>query len=393
VTPPQAGGRDSRVLVLSQRNLSKGKELTTQYELEDLLGELDDVSVLAPGPARHADTGMMARRLVNGGLLRAGLPRRSPPWTRPSMRPTRVVGEHDLFFMVVGQASQLAYLHRLQGWRERSRYAVCFLLEVWTHQVAENADYYRLLREFDAVYMLTPQAGPALQALGAPTPGFLPTGVDARAADPLHPRGVAPVRGIDVYAYGRTSPALHRQLLELVDTAGLSYQYDTMFEGKVFHPVEHRALLANSLKRARYHLAHRINDAPQRLQRTGGEESLSTRYFEASASGAVLLGSRPRTPDFDACFDWPDAVIDVPWDCDDLAGVLRDLAGQPDRLAAARAAGVRAALLRHDWAYRWERVLTDAGLSVPAQVRARQARLQEQALAVTSDSLTPRVAA
>jgi len=382
--------RDSRVLVLSQRNLAKGKELTTQYELEDLLGQLDDVQLLAPGPAARADTGMMARRLVNGGLLRAGLPRRSPPWTKPSMRPTRVVGQHDLFFMVVGQASQLAYLHRLEGWRERSRHAVCFLLEVWTDRVAEDADYYRLLRDFDAVYMLTPQAAPALAALGAPAPAFLPAGVDAQAANPLTPRGVPPTRGIDVYAYGRTSPVLHQQLLQLVETEGLVYQYDTMFEGKIFHPVEHRALLTNSLKRARYHLAHRINDAPQRLRRTGGEESLSTRYFEASAGGAVLLGSRPRTPDFEACFDWPDAVIDVPWDCDDLAGVLHDLEAQPDRLAAVRAAGVRAALLRHDWSYRWERVLGDAGLAVTPQVRDRQARLQEQALAVTPESLTPR---
>ena len=388
MTPPAAGGRDSRVLVLSQRNLHTSKSLTTQFEFEDMLLDLDDVQLLAPGPAPHADTGMMARRIVNGGLQRAGLPRRSPPWTKPSMRPTPVEGEHDLFFMVVSDSNQLSFLERLKGWRERSRTAVCLLLEVWSRQVPDNADYYRILREFDAVYMLTPQSAPALQALGAPPPVFLPVGVDAERVSPLYRRPVPAARAIDVYAYGRTAPTLHQQLLDLVDTEGLSYQYDTTFQAKVPNHVEHRALLANSLKRAKYHLAHRINDDPQRLHRTGGEESLSTRYFEASASGAVMLGSRPRTPDFDACFDWPDAVIEVPWDCDDVAGVLHDLGGQPDRLAAARSAGVRAALLRHDWAYRWERVLDDAGLSVPEQLHARRARLQEQAAAVTPESLT-----
>jgi len=389
MTPPATGDRDSRVLVLSQRNLHTSKSLTTQFEFEDMLLGLDDVQLLAPGPAPHADTGMMARRIVNGGLQRAGLPRRTPPWTKPSMAPARVQGEHDLFFMVVSDSNQLSFLERLKGWRERSRTAVCLLLEVWSRQVPANADYYRILREFDAVYTLTPQSAPALQALGAPLPVFLPVGVDAERSNPLHPRSVPPARAIDVYAYGRTSPRLHEQLLDLVDTEGLSYQYDTTFQAKVPDHVEHRALLANSLKRTRYHLAHRINDSPARLHRTGGEESLSTRYFEASASGAVMLGSRPRTPDFDACFDWPDAVIDVPWDCDDVAGVLHDLDGQPDRLAAARAAGVRAALLRHDWAYRWERVLADAGLSVPEQLHTRTARLQEQAATVTPESLTP----
>lgn len=384
--------RDSRVLVLSQRHLHTSKSLTTQYELEDLLRTLDDVQVLAPGRASHADTGAMARRLVNGGLARAGLPRRSPPWTKPSMRPTRVVGQHDLFFAVFSDANQLSFLQRLPGWRERSRTAVCFLLEVWSRRVPPNADYYRLLRDFDAVYLFTPQSAAALRTLGAPPPEFLPVGVDALAADPLHPRGVPPPRSTDVYAYGRTSPTWHRQLRDLVDTRGLSYQYDTTWKAEVPDHADHRALLANSLQRARYHLAHRITDTPLRLARTGGEESLSTRYFEATASGAVLLGSRPRTADFDACFDWPDAVVDVPYDCDDVAGVLDDLDRQPDRLAAARAAGVRAALLRHDWAYRWERVLTDAGLSVPPQVRARQARLRKAAEAVTPESLSPRSA-
>lgn len=382
--PADGADRDSRVLVLSQRRLHTAKHLTLQYELEDLLAGLDDVQVLSPDPVTHEDASVATRYALNGGLRRAGLPRHSPPANRPSMRPTRVQGSHDLFFAVFSEAAELSYLRRLRGWRERSRYAVCLLLEVWSHAVPRDRDYYRLLSEFDAVYLFTPAAAPALAALGAPTPAFLPAGVDAERTSPLPD---PPPRTTDVYAYGRTSPVLHRQLLDLVRTSGLTYVYDTTLQAKVPDHVDHRALLAEQMKRSVYTLAHRINDSPSRARRTGGEESLSTRYFEATAGGAVLLGSRPRTPDFAACFDWPDAVVDVPYDSPDLAAVLHELAGQPDRLAEARAHGVRAGLLRHDWVYRWEQVLRDARLASTPAMRARQDRLHERAAAVSSTAL------
>ena len=371
------------MLLLSQRRLQTAKHLTMVYEFEDAVRALDDVQLVAPGPAPHADTGVVARRLMNGGLSRAGLPRRSPPWTQPSMRPTTVAGHHDLFFAVFTDAHQLAHLHRLKGWRERSTRAVCFLTEVWSSAVEADADYYSLLSQFDAVYLFTPQAGPALRALGAPDPVFLPVGVDAALFAPV-PR--APQRVVDLYTYGRTSPVVHRQLLDLVDSRGLSYVYDTTFQAKVPDHVEHRALMANLLQRSGASLAHRINDSGHRLIRTGGEESLSSRYFEISAAGAVVLGSRPRTPDFGACFDWPDAVVELPYDCQDVEAVLEELEGQRDRLERARRHGVRAGLLRHDWVHRWRRILEDAGMSVPDRVREREALLRSLADQVPAGS-------
>ena len=80
-------------------------------------------------------------------------------------------------------------------------------------------------------------------------------------------------------------------------------------------------------------------------------------------------------------------MIDVPYDCPDVREVLHDLAGQPERLAAARAAGVRGALLQHDWSHRWQRILGDAGLSVTPQLRERQDRMRAQAQAVTPEAL------
>jgi hypothetical protein len=65
---------------------------------------------------------------------------------------------------------------------------------------------------------------------------------------------------------------------------------------------DHRALLVNLLKRARFCLAHRINETPQRREPTGGDEALSRSYFEAAAGGAVQLGSGTSSPECDECF-------------------------------------------------------------------------------------------
>lgn len=387
--PRASASQDSRVLVLSQRRLHTAKHLTMLYEFEDAVCSFDDALVMAPGRVPHADAGSLTRRVLHSGLARVGGPRRSPPWNKPSMRPTSVVGQHDLFFAIFSDAFELSYLRRVKGWRERCRRAVCFLTEVWSPKLQQNADYYDVLREFDAVYLFTPQAGLTLASLGGPQPSFLPVGVDAELFSPVPS---APDRVIDVYTYGRTSPVLHQQLLNLVvEAQGITYLYDTTFQAKVPDHREHRALLANMLKRSKYSLAHRINDSSQRLRRTGGEESLSSRYFEASAAGAVMLGSRPRTPDFEACFDWPDAVIDLPYESLEVEELLHDLAEQPDRLARARANGVEAALRRHDWVYRWEQVLTDAGLELSAGMRERQMRLQELAAQVSPETVGPRV--
>lgn len=368
--------RDSRVLVLSQRNLHRPLFHALQYQFEDLLTSLDDVQLVAPLAHPHPDVSSLGRRVLNGTLRRARWPRHSPPGNRPSMQPMRVTTEHDLFFAVIHDAYQLSYLNRLDGWRERSRRAVCLLMEVWTPGVARDADYYAMLRQFDAVYAFTPAAAPRLVQLGAPPPQFLTAGIDALQSRP-GPR--APKRVVDVYAYGRTSPVVHRQLLDLVDDVGLTYLYDTTADASVPDHAAHRALLANVMKRSRFLLAHRINDSPERRERTGGEESLSTRYFEASAGGAVILGSRPRTPAFDECFDWPDAVIDLPYDGTGVAEVLHELAAQPERLALARAAGVQAGLRRHDWAYQWERVLADSGLQPAPGLTRRYEQLAEAA--------------
>lgn len=373
-------------MVFSQRRLHRAPFHAPQYEFEDLLTEIDDVVLLAPPRSEEGPVAQAGRHVMNGAKKRARIPRRSPPWNRPMMATTPVEGEHDLFFAVFNDAYQISYLNDLPGWRQRCRRAVCFLLEAWSTTVARDADYYRLLSEFDAVYLFTPASAAALRAVGVPEPRFLAAGTDALVFAPRSPMQARP---LDVLSYGRTSPAVHHQLLEIVGDDDLTYVYDTHTDGAVLDFPEHRLLQASLMKRSSYFIAHAINDSPVRRERTGGEESLSTRYFEGAAGGAIMLGSRPSVAEFDANFDWTDAVIEMPWDCPDVRGVLLDLGRQPERLAVARTQAIATSLLRHDWVYRWEQVLADAGMPLLPAARARQAALAARAADVAPHVHTP----
>lgn len=376
--------RDSRVLVLSQRAVSGSVCHTTQYELEDLLLAIDDTVLLAPGQVARPLVQQSAARVANAVRVRAGRPRRAPLHPAPLMRRTPLRTSHDLLLVVVHHPFQLAYLDAVPGWRERCRRAVCLVVEMWGSTLEEERDYVDRLRQFDAVHLFNPGPAAELAARGVPSPTFMPLGIDAlRWAPPPAPHR----RSVDVLSYGRRSPDVHAQLLALAERDGLTYLYDTVVDGVVRDHAEHRAALSGTLQRTRYTLAHTINDAPDRRRRSGGQEALSSRYLEGAVGGAVLLGSRPRTPDFDACFPWTDAVIDLPWDGGDVSALVAHLDEDPERLATARAAGLRGALARHDWAHRWAEVLQAAGLSPRASHEERLQRLAERAEAVSVDVL------
>ena len=376
------GSRDSRILILSQRQFQRKAFHGPQYEFEDVIAQIDDVQLLAPRAAVESPAGEAARHLINGTKRHLGVKRRSPPWIRPAMVRTPVQSKHDLFFAVFNDAYQLSYLHQMPGWRESCTRAVCFLLEAWSPSVLLDADYYQMLRQFDAVYLFTPASALALQGLGAPAPAFLAAGTDTLAFAPWRR---PPVRSVDVFSYGRTAPAVHAQLLDMAGRDEIAYLYDSTEDGVVTHFPQHRMLQASIMKRSSFFLAHRINDSPLRRHRTMGEESLTTRYFEGAAGGAIMLGSSPPVEEFSSNFDWEDAIIDLPWDCTDVKTVLHDLQRQPERLARARASAISNSLLRHDWLYRWEQVLGDAGMPLLQAGQDRKAKLSSVANGIAPD--------
>ena len=354
--------------MFSKRNVEIRKYHAFQYEFEDVIGAIDDVRLVAPPAAPASRLAGLRHRATH----RLGLGR---PRADPEIQPVRIAGEYDLFFAVLHFATDIPHLEQLHGWRERCDKAVCYIVEVYDRP--DMRAYLELLREFrfDRVFLFHPRMGGLVTELsGAPT-GHFPVGVDALRFSP-HPH--PPERTVDLYQFGRRSEVTHAAALELARRDGLFYVYDTVFNVPLPEPRAHRELIASIMKRSRYFFAYR----PTQDVTRPSEETLAARYFEGIGGGAVLLGDAPDVPEFHANFDWPDAVIPIPYEATDLKGILAELDAQPERLARARLNNDLATLRRHDWAYRWMQVLDAAGLAPLPRVHERLERLEALAAQV-----------
>lgn len=117
-------------------------------------------------------------------------------------------------------------------------------------------------------------------------------------------------------------------------------------------------------------------------------DEISSRFYEGVAAGAVMLGEAPRTDTFRKLFDWPDAVIHLPFDSPDVDQILAALDADPKRMEQARRHNLHFGALRHDWVHRLRTVYETLELPPTPAMLEREARLKlmaEQAL----DARTP----
>jgi hypothetical protein len=153
---------------------------------------------------------------------------------------------------------------------------------------------------------------------------------------------------------------------------------------------EHRALLANTIKRTRYFIGFSpASLAGSKADKVAGEQVLPGRLFEGAAGGAVILGTAPKCPEFLEYFDWPDVVVELDPEAGDVASLVGELETQPERLERIRRTNAVQCLLRHDWAYRWERILQSVGMQPRSQLHQRRAELARIAKIVAQSRATP----
>jgi hypothetical protein len=349
---------DARVLVVSQRLRAPHVSRATIYELEDVIAEVDAADVAACPPRGGSGLGRRLEKAIfklGGGLSS----RRQPP---------RAGGPYELAFVACEDVSDLVALGDLRPWLVGARIRVCWIEEMWARDVNRGRFEVAMLRAFDHVFLSCAGTIPSLREATSLPVTFLAPAVDAIT---FHPGG-EPRREIDVYNMGRRSGVTHGALLRLAAQRGWFYVYDTIAGNRVSAPNEHRFLLANLIKRTRYFVANRakIDHAQAR-----GQDELGARHFEGAAGGAVLIGEPPQCDTFRENFDWPDAVVPMPWDAHDPAEVIDSLEADPVRVARIRADNVRNVLLRHDWVYRWQAVLRAVGLAERPELTARTGRL------------------
>jgi hypothetical protein len=286
--------------------------------------------------------------------------------------------DYDLLLALCQAPSDLRYLTALRGVRDRCRRSACLLEEVWSADLERWRGDLKRIADFDAVFTSIASSATALSDVMGRRCHVILGGVDAVKFCPYPD---PPARSIDVYSMGRRPEAVHGALMLLARCGRLFYVYDTVRNFAIIDPAEHRALLRDLVKRSRHFLAYhaKFNEPEE----THGQQELGMRYFEGAAGGAVMLGSAPRCEAYDRNFDWPDAVIPVSaTDAWDVAEVLAELDGQPERVARIRRDNVVNSLLRHDWVYRWRQILDIMGLPRTDGMSLREAHLRHLAASV-----------
>lgn len=362
---------EPRVLLFSPRNLAPVISRCFSYEFEDAIRAIDSVELIAPTPAMGAAEFDFLSRAVN----KLGRHTKLFSGVNPGAHRVTVSGRYQLFFAVCQFATDLSWLNALHGWRERCDTAACWLEEIWARDLGRLQSQIESLRKFDFIFTNCCGSVEGLaEATGRPVI-YQPPGVDCLTFYPGNP----PVkRVIDVYNMGRHHPATHEALLDLARVQGIFYLFDTSQGNiQVRSPAEHRLQLANLVKRSRYFLANRAKANEE--GETAQQEEVGFRFFEGAAGGAVMIGDPPDVESFRDHFDWTDAVIRLPYGSPDAADLLADLDRELDRLERVSRNNVTNALRRHDWLYRWRRVLEIVGLPALNGLEVRWEQLQKLA--------------
>jgi hypothetical protein len=371
------------VLLLSERRIADLAAFCLSYEFED--------TFLSVSNAKRVDAIDLpalrfARRVYKLARLASGSPGLARQVARGPRNKVVLEQNFELFFPVFNNAHELYSLTTIPNWRQCCNKAACFISEVlWPDTLPE----YQLefLSAFDHVFIGTRRSVDTIARLTGRPCTYLPLAVDVTR---FAPSSCDQPRPIEVCNIGRRSQITHQALLEDADRRESFYYYDTVvasgvdLKDRTFHvdnPQEHRRMLAGLLKRSRYFIANRgyVN----KPEFTAGHDEISARFYEGAAAGTVMIGEAPRTEEFRQQFDWPDAVIDLPFDSPDIGRILADLNADPKRLRTVRHNNVREAAKRHDWLHRIQAVFDTFGLAPTENMRVRAKRLEQIASQTT----------
>ena len=366
----QTINNQSRIAILSERDINNHVASCCLYEFEDAIASVDSVDLFTPQHSYKS-----AQR--NFKWLKKFT--RSPQLANHlKLDPNSFTLEHDydLFFMILDNPSKFIALDTIKNWRERCKKAVCYIIEIWEAQLPQWKPILELFKDFDHIYLGHKSSTKAVAEITGVRCTYLPFGTDTIK---FSPNSINSPRGIDVTNIGRRSVVTHQALLNRIEQGDFFYYYDTPKDFYIQNPQEHRNLLANLAKNSRYWITNNPNFNDDPSSKKGIQKEIGYRIFEGTAGGAIAIGNQTATEEFNKHFDWEDALISIPADASNIADIIQELDRQSDRLEKARRQNVYNSLLRHDWVYRWRHILETAGLEITPRILAREARLKERA--------------
>lgn len=337
-------------------------------EAQDVLAELAEVDFVSLEPTKS----FTLRRALLRRLLDHDRTRKLA-FVNPGLRPVRLRKEYDLLLLVCPSWGDVFNINAIHGWQDLCRTSVCWIDELWAHNVPKYKYCLPLLRVFDHVVLgFNGSTKPVSDAIGKSC-HYVPGAVDTLRFSPYPD---PPKRPVDVYSIGRRQEGIHRILVNFARTKRLFYLFDTLQSGASIVPSyrEHRELYASVAKRSTFFMV-----APAKFDlpaQTGGQVEVPFRYYEGAAAGCVLIGQSLPCESFRRMFSWQNAVIEVQPNGSDIIEVLSWLLADPDLVAKISRTNVAEAMLRHDWVYRWKQILTIAGLGAHPAIEDRIGRLR-----------------
>lgn len=365
------GTDHARALVLSMRGAVPELSRCLTHEFEDVIAAVDQVDLvtfdrsLRGGPTRQRINRGLRR--ISGGALE--LPSQK-------LRPTK---DYELVFVVVQDPEDLQHLGPLEDVVAAGKHSICFIEELWAHQIPERMGELRRLKVFDQIAVgCVASVEPLAKALDTGC-FYMPPGSDAIV---FHPTALDAPRPIDIYWMGRRSPETHRELVQSAAQRDWFYLFDTFGPGRPYDSREHRRQLGGLIKRSKVFFANKAK--ADREYEIKGQHEVGFRFFEGSAGGAVMVGDPPKTEAFQDLFGWEDAVIELPFHSTNATKLLADLYADTERMRRASANNLMGSLRKHDWAHRWARVLDAAAMPRVTEHDARLAQLEEMATSIQS---------
>ena len=375
-----------KTTIYSMRDIRQLAGHCPWYEGEDLFSELMSSDMLTPNK-RAFENAEFSRRVYRALSLSS----------HPSLelsskfikKNNRIkMQKCDFFLSMFHNPSELFALNLLDDWREKSNISVCYINEFWSMHLTHTFKYIlEILKRFDHIFIGMEGCVDTVARITGRPCNFLPLGVDAIKFSPEFPSE----RNIHICNIGRRSDVTHGALVLAAEKHKLFYYHDTLsvssnLKGKnkaslsVKYPRQHRLLLANILKNSRYFIVNpAMVDSPLR----DGQEEIPSRFFEGAASGTVMLGRAPRSNGFKKYFDWPDSVIEMPFDSPDIFELIEKLECNIDRISLARRTNVLNSLSKHDWLYRLKEIYSAVDLEMTNRMIERESLLKKYANSLT----------
>jgi hypothetical protein len=359
---------DARVLVLSQRLFHPLVSRCLIFEFEDVVCDCDRVDVIAPRTSlepiwRWTRLCAKAERRLGAALPIA--------WVRPPYTDRK----YELLCVHTQTLSDLLSLGSLRRWTAAAHTSVCLISEVWRSRIPNDRGAVAALRAIDRLFVSCQGSAEMLSELTGRPCSYIPPAVDV-----LHfcPYPDPPKRDIDIYNMGRRLAGVHDAMLTVSQQRGLTYQYDaTHGDPPVDDIRRHRRELAETLKRTRFFVTYsaKIN-CPEE---TAGQEEIGYRFVEGAAAGTIMIGRAPRTPAFNEIFGWPDVVVPLSEEGNNLAELLDTVGGDAEREEQIRTTNILQCLRQHDWAHRWKTILSAIDLQPLPKLESRLAEIGQRA--------------